>query len=170
MSSWKWFAIGGVVIFLLYYADGVWLILRGQGRERLESAVKALLTLTENGGVLEIVRRGRGVVLLFCRHDGQANWAELRLRVPRTDWSLPFGPELKECLARHGYEFVAAEGPAEWIAEVQMPVEDIWAVGSAARGAEAANLALDELGFGKDARFILKLKGKKNWRLMSRPG
>ena len=170
MSSWKLYAIGGGVSFLLFYAYTVFLYLRGQGRERLENAVKALLILKENGSVLEIVRRGRGVVLLFCRQDGQMNWAVLRLRIPGGPWSLPFCTELKESLGRNGFEFIATEGHGEWIAEVRIPVADIWAVGSAARGAEAANLALDALGYENDARFILKLKGKKNWRLMSRPG
>jgi len=132
-------------------------------------SIRALLNYAENGAVLEIDQLRRGLVLLFCRQDGQANWAELRLRIPLTDYSLPFGTEIKESLAHHGYEIVAREGSADCIAEVRIPVEDIWAVGSASRGAEAANLALDEMGYGKDARFIFKIKGKKNFRIWSRP-
>ncbi len=169
MNGWKLFAVIAGAGLLLLYAYGVWLYLRGKGRERLENAVRALLTLKENGGVLEIALRGQGTVLVFCRQDGRMNWADLRLRIPLTTRSLPLYTELKRAFSHSEYEFRAMEGSTEAIAELRILVEDIWALGSGAKGAEAANLALDVLGFEKDARFIFKLKGKANWRLTNRP-
>jgi hypothetical protein len=61
------------------------------------------------------------------------------------------------------------EGSIEWVAEVRIHVSDIRTAGSARKGAEAANLALDVFGFKRDARFIFQHKGRNNWRrIMSR--
>ena len=167
-STWTSVAIGVGVGAALLYGYMVWLYVRGKGRERLENGIKALLVMAENGGVLEIVSRGRGVVLVISRHDGQLNSADLRLRIPLTGWSLPLFGELKEIFSRHGFELTAMEGSTEWIGEMRILVDDIWAVGSATRGAEASNLALDAMGFAKDARFVFKYKAKKNWRMLHR--
>jgi hypothetical protein len=162
-------AVGVGVGLLLLYGCAVQFYLKGKGREDLESAIKAFLIMAANGGFLEIVRRGRSVILVFYRADGQLNWADLRLRIPFRTWSLPLVTELQQVFSCAGFEFSAIDGSIEWIAEVRIPVDDIWAVGSADRGAEAANLALDALGFGKDERFNFKLQGKKSWRIMNRP-
>jgi hypothetical protein len=167
VSIWTWFTVVGGVIFLAYYGYTVWFYLRGRGREDLENAIKSLLVLGGNGGYVEILCRGRGVILVIERGDGELNGANLRIRIPFRTWSLPFGSELQRVFSRSGYDFSAVEGSIEWIAEVRMPVINIWAVGSAAKAAEAVNLALDVFGYEHDARFNLAIKGKKNWRRMS---
>jgi len=162
-------AVGVGVGLLLLYGYAVRFYLKGKGREDLESAIKAFLIMAANGGSLEIVRRGRGVILVFLRVDGQLNWADLRLRIPFRTWSLPLSAQLQCLFSGTGYDFSAIDGSLEWIAEVRLPIDDVWAVGSAKRCSEAANLALDALGYGKDERFNFKLQGKKSWRMMNRP-
>ncbi len=165
---WQIAVIGAGVAFLIFYANGVRLYLQGQGREHFESGVKALLTLKENGGRFEIARRGQGVIVYVYREDGQMNWADIRLRVPSREWSSPYSTALTEAFIQGGYEVL--KGSAEWITEVRILVDNIWAVGSAAKGAEAANLALDVLGFAKEDRFNQYIKGKANWRFQDRQG
>jgi hypothetical protein len=158
--------MGGGILLFMVYAYAVFSYLRGKSRENLERAIKALLVIGGNGGLLQIVGRGRGTVLEICRADGQADWADVRLRIPSGRWSEPYVTLIEQQLKGRGFEIMPAS--VDWISEVRVPVENIWTTAGAAKAAEAANTVLDALGFKRDARFVFRHRGKNSWRVMTR--
>ena len=168
MTSWSWTAIAAGLLFLTFYAYAVRFYLRGRGREDLEKGIKSFLIVGGNGAFMEIAHRSQGIILRLYRGDDELDSADVRLRIPFRIWSLPHSVELQQVFSNRGYEFATTEGSIEWIGEVRIPVANIWSVGSAAKAAEAVNLALDVMGFGPDVRFNFMLKGKKTWRRMGR--
>jgi hypothetical protein len=165
VKDWIPLFIGGAILFLLLYTYAVVSYLRGKGREKLEGAIKALSIIGGNGAVLEIVRRKLGVILVISRTDGGLDWANLALKVPFSKWSLEHARELRANLEQSGFEVSPVSSSIEWIAEVRIHIDNIWAPGSSARGTEAAKIALDALGFGKDERFIFRHRGKNSLRV-----
>jgi hypothetical protein len=168
MNAWIFASIVLGMCFLSVYGYAVWRYVHGRGRDYVERAVKGLLLISDDEGRLQIKSRKMGVVLEFCRISGAEKEVEIHLRIPRTDLSESHRGELIERFISNGYEVIENGSSIEWVLVVRMFVDDIWEVGSAEMGASAAQLVLDTLGFGKEARFLFALQGKKTWRIVKR--
>lgn len=142
---------------------------RNRTREDFEHGIKSLLILKENGGFLHVQQRGSGLAFDIIRAEGGDNDALLVLRVPRAPWSEEHGKQLCEVFESHQIEARLVKEPgSETLAEVQIPVENIWEEWCGAKGARAAHLLLDAVALPRDARFDLSLHGAPSKRGLAR--
>lgn len=164
--------VGGIIgIFVLV---AIWKFLgwqplgRNRGREDFEHGIKSLLILKENGGSLHVQQRGSDMAFDFVRAEGRANDTLLLLRIPRALWSEQHCKELSDAFSSHQFEAQLVGNDSQTLAEVRIPVQDIWEEWCGARGARAAHLLLDTIGVPRDARFDLSLHGNPSRRGLAR--
>ncbi len=167
-----WIVVGLLAIGVLV---AVWKFLgwqplgRNQRREDFEHGIKSLLILKENGGSLHVQQRGADLAFDFLRAEGGDDEALLVLRVPRAPWSEEHAKELCDVFESHRIEVRFVQEPgSEMLAEVRIPVENIWEEWCGAKGARAAHLLLDTLAVPRDARFDLSLHGTPSKRGLTR--
>jgi hypothetical protein len=158
------FAILGVVWLILRFM-GSNILGRGKSRSDFSHAVRSLLVLMENGGVLRVRHRGSKTEFNFVREAGTDESAELLLVIPRAEWSEKANAALRQAFDTHGYK---ASFDGKNLAEIRIGSTDIWDEASGARGARAAHILVDALSIPRDARFDLALLGPMSRRIALR--
>jgi len=156
-----------VVFWLLFGWQPLW---RSLGREDFGRLLYSLLILREDGGSLHVEHRESDVAFDFFRGRGStANGATIVLKIPRAPWSVTRKDELREALVSNLYDVKLIDDPdAQGVAEIEIPVEDIWEKWSGATAARAAHLVLETVGIRRDAKFKLSLRGESSTRWLDR--
>jgi hypothetical protein len=135
-------------------------------REDFERRVRSLLLLMEDGGILHVKHRGSPVYFDFMRSQGCADAATVTVEVPRTAWSEAHQARMYDVFVSNNFD-ARQDVSSSTLAQVRVPVDDIWVVWSGAKAARAAHLLLDVLGVPKDARFDLALRGARSTRALT---
>ena len=137
---------------------------RNLSRERIPDIVRNLLIQSRNGAFRRLDHRESDFWFSIERLDGSDSTAVLALRIPRRDWSVTIVQELQSTFESHGFEWVDEKDNPSLLGKVIIPVQDIWAKSSGAKGGYAARLLMDTVGLPVDARFNMEVGGQHVYR------
>ena len=160
-----WLLLG--TIAALFVGLVVWVRrAQGYGREDFAHLVRSLLFRMENGGLGRLAHTDSDVWFRFERLSGSGRMAVLSLRIPKAEWSSCTAEEIQRVFTAHGFEYRPEPDSCSLLATVRVPVENIWAGDSGARGSLAARLLLDTIGVTASARFRASEVGRPSRRVL----
>ena len=167
-----------VIVLGLIAAVALWLLFRflgsnyfGRGKTRADfgHAIRSLLLLMDEGGILRIHQQGSEVQFDFVRASGSDDAADLVLLIPRASWSLAVESNLEKVFDANEFDTsFSAEQPEGVLCKVRMHVSDIWDEACGARAARAAHLLVDTASIARDAKFDFALLGERSNRIAKR--
>ena len=134
---------------------------RNLGIEKLPDIVRMLLIRMENGGFCRLDHRDSDVWFSIERLDGTDTAATLALRVPRQEWTLAVADELHKTYESLGFEWVDEVDNPSLLAKVLIPIDDIWAISSAAPANRVVRLFVDAVGLPASAKYSLEQAGRR---------
>ena len=132
---------------------------RNVGRDGLPDLARLVLIQCENGGFKRFDDRNSDVWFSLERLSGTDTSAVLALRIPRIERAVAVADDLRKVYVSNGFEWSDEGGNPSLLARVLIPVDNIWAKASGAKGAHAVRLFLDTLGVSKKARFNIEVGG-----------
>jgi hypothetical protein len=128
---------------------------RNLSREDFSRCILDLLITSKNGGIIRFDDNHSGIWFSFSRASGSDTSATLALRIPRIERTESMVDDLRQVYESHGYEFIDEVDNQSLLAQVLIPVHDIWDSACGAKGAHAARLLLDATGIRSNASFRL---------------
>ena len=139
---------------------------RNLSRDDFSHLILGLLISSENGGIIRLDQNGSEIWFSFARASGTDTTAILALRIPRGEWSNTVAEDLRQTYEAHGFEYLEEPDNKSLLAQVLIPVDDIWEKACGARGAHAARLLLDTIGSPRSARFRSSdfRKASRGWK------